>query len=47
MKDINWEAVMIATLTAIRLDWPVSKLVQMSREGSDTPASGDTIAQRK
>ena len=41
--NINWEAVTIATLTAIRMTWPVTKLQRMAAQGHDTPASGDTL----
>ena len=38
-----WEGVTARALTAIRRDWPVSKLEWMARNGNPTPVSGDDL----
>lgn len=45
---IQWQALKIAAFTAIRLDWPVTKLEELAlAEESPTPVSGDALIQRK
>jgi hypothetical protein len=39
----TWESVTADALTAIRRDWPVSKLELMALEGHPTPVSGDKL----
>jgi len=43
MKDINWDTIECASLTVIRRDWPVEKLIRMEAEGHYTPVSGDDL----
>ncbi|QKN87751.1 hypothetical protein IXEL_51 [Microbacterium phage Ixel] len=40
----TWESVTASALTAIRQDWPVTKLELMALEGHPTPACGDTLS---
>lgn len=44
---VNWEEVTINALTSIRMTWGVDKLQRMEREGHETPASGDIIAEQR
>ena len=39
----TWESVTADALTAIRRDWPVSRLERMAEEGEPTPVSGDHL----
>lgn len=43
MTDSDWERVGREAITAIRRDWPVSKLEAMAEEGLPTEVSGDAL----
>ena len=44
MNEYNLKA---AVYTALRAKWPVTKLQVMEHYGTETPVSGDALAQRK
>jgi len=45
--NINWTAVRASAFTAIRLEWPLWKLIWQAAGGNYTPVSGDALAQAK
>lgn len=45
--NVNWPAVQAAAFTAIRLEWPLWKLIWMAAGGNSTPVSGDALAQAR
>ncbi|QIN93875.1 hypothetical protein SEA_ALAKAZAM_53 [Microbacterium phage Alakazam] len=43
----TWDSITASALTAIREEWPVTKLERMALEGHPTPACGDSLARHE
>lgn len=42
--DINWDRVRSDAFTRIRAGFPIEKVIHLANSGSETPVSGDVIA---